>query len=89
MMFCLADGLYIQCFSRVAPGRGVLGMPVTEEGHGKTVTFITLKHDYTSLKRSPKWKDEPKVSNLLYSGARAWMNSYTVIRHHVNIFRMH
>ena len=60
-MIVFAEGFYIQCFGRVAPGVEALDLGPTPEGYGKEEKFITFKHDFDSLQKAPRWLDPAKV----------------------------
>merc|ERR550532_938195 len=59
----LPENFYVQCFARVSPGKDAEKLKTTPEGHGADEKFITMKHDYTSLQKAPKWEDETTVIN--------------------------
>ena len=59
--FRLAEGLYMQCFGRVAPGHRWASAGASIQDRDSDEKFVSLKHDYNSLQKAPQWKDEPKV----------------------------
>ncbi|XP_077995576.1 uncharacterized protein LOC144449044 [Glandiceps talaboti] len=55
------EGLYCNAFVRVAPGGEAIDLERTEEGYGGEEKFLTKKHDYSSLQKSPRWLDMPTI----------------------------
>ncbi|CAG5136649.1 unnamed protein product [Candidula unifasciata] len=64
--FGLPDGLYIQCFAHVAPGKQAKYNSPTSEGFGKEEKFITTKLAPGSHLTAPVWEDGPKKMNPFY-----------------------
>ncbi|XP_064612744.1 LOW QUALITY PROTEIN: uncharacterized protein LOC135476597 [Liolophura sinensis] len=64
--FGLEENHYVQCILRVIPGGLALDMEPTEAGLGGQEQWITLKHDYSSLLRSPCWIDPPQEIHPFY-----------------------
>ena len=62
MNYSVAEGVNIQCFARMQPGKKATDKPTTDEGYGNEEKLITMAHDYTALQKSPKWLDDPKVN---------------------------
>lgn len=56
-VFGMPEGVYIQCFGRVAPGSKVLSMEPTAEGFGGEEKFVTLKHNFDSYQSAQEWAD--------------------------------
>ncbi|XP_070571525.1 uncharacterized protein [Ptychodera flava] len=55
------EGLYCNAFVRVAPGNEAFDQDKTPEGYGGEEKFLTSKHDYSSLQKSPRWLDYPTI----------------------------
>ena len=69
----ISEGMYIQCFARLAPGGKVLGMEPTAEGYGGEEKFVSLKHEYNSYQQAQSWEDNPSVSLSLKQGShKVW-----------------
>ncbi|XP_035828352.1 uncharacterized protein LOC101850990 [Aplysia californica] len=62
----LPDGLYIQCFARVSPGKQAKYISPTEQGYGREEKFITTKLAPTSFLSAPVWEDNPKELHPFY-----------------------
>jgi hypothetical protein len=62
----ISEGVYIQCFGRVAPGAKVLSMDPTAEGFGGEEKFVTLKHNFDSFQSAQEWTDDPTVIYINY-----------------------
>lgn len=65
-VFGMSEGVYIQCFARVAPGAKVLGMDPTAEGYGGEEKFVTLKHKFDSYQTAQEWEDEATTLHPFY-----------------------
>ncbi|XP_052800410.1 uncharacterized protein LOC128231514 isoform X2 [Mya arenaria] len=65
-VFGMQEGMYIQCFARVAPGQKVLSMSPTNEGWGGEEKFVTLKHKYDSYQSAPEWEDDASTLHPFY-----------------------
>ncbi|CAL1547704.1 unnamed protein product [Lymnaea stagnalis] len=62
----LPDGLHIQCFARLAPGKQAKYQTASEAGHGKEEQFITTKLSPTSQLTAPVWEDGHKELHPCY-----------------------
>ncbi|KAL4223925.1 hypothetical protein ACF0H5_017387 [Mactra antiquata] len=65
-IYGMSDGLYMQCFARIAPGDKVLSMEPTAEGYGGEEKFVTLKHNFDSYQSSQQWDDNPTTLHPFY-----------------------
>ncbi|XP_059829625.1 uncharacterized protein LOC132396137 isoform X4 [Hypanus sabinus] len=55
------DGFYVNAFARILKGDGALHLPKVAEFSDKDEKFLTRKHDFSSLQRSPRWIDTSQV----------------------------
>ncbi|GFO41253.1 hypothetical protein PoB_006775800 [Plakobranchus ocellatus] len=64
--FGLPDGLYIQCFVRVAAGKQAHYISPSDEGYGKEEQFITKSLQLDSQLTHPVWDDAPTEMRPYY-----------------------
>ncbi|XP_064159866.1 uncharacterized protein LOC135237057 isoform X2 [Anguilla rostrata] len=57
--FGLPGGLYVNAFSKVL--KGTLQVPECPQGWGGEESFLTRRHDFSSLQRAPRWTDQSSV----------------------------
>ncbi|XP_053375803.1 uncharacterized protein LOC123533294 isoform X1 [Mercenaria mercenaria] len=65
-VYGMPEGVYIQCFGRVAPGAKVLSMEQTADGFGGEEKFVTLKHNFDSYQSAQEWTDDPTHLHPFY-----------------------
>uniref|UniRef100_W5M7Y6 Uncharacterized protein n=1 Tax=Lepisosteus oculatus TaxID=7918 RepID=W5M7Y6_LEPOC len=56
-----AGGLYVNAFARILKGAESLHLAELPQGWGGEEKFVTLRRDFTSLQRCPRWTDQSAV----------------------------
>nr|XP_033778363.1 uncharacterized protein LOC117349254 [Geotrypetes seraphini] len=55
------DGLYINAFARILKGTSSMHLPELPQRWGGDEKFLTRRHDFSSLLKSPRWTDPSVV----------------------------